>query len=224
MKLSLHPLKLPCMLMLILLLAACQTTRFQSRPSGTYADCDDGWVGAWLVTKQQADDAIDSLGTLVVPAGCRPMTMHEDGKPPEHFDDYIFSYARVGQMHLLVASERQGKTGTDPADRTGAGKGYADKKAGFVIFRYEVGPQRITVQGIDHAQVARAIVDGTQPGHTEVSNNAQSGPAPARVTLIDNWIQGDGDAIAALLQRVPTLFATQPLLMLQRAPAKREAP
>ncbi len=197
---------LPC----VLLLAACQTTRFQSRPSGAYSDCDPAWVGSWQVTQQQAGGNVDQLGTLDIPAGCQPITAHESGKPSEGFDDYTFSYARVGPLRLLVGSENTDKA---PVDK------HADKAPGLLVFRFEASPQRITVYGIDHALVARRIVDGTLPGHTEATSQVHPGQKRARTTSIDNLIEGDGDTIAALLQGEPTLFSAQPVLMLRRVPA-----
>lgn len=223
MTLSPHLLKLPCMLMLIVLLAACQVTHFESRPSGTYADCDDALVGSWLATQQQADGTIESLGTLDVPAGCSPITMDEDGTPPKRFD-YDFSYTRVARMHLLVGTGRDRKTSRATTGSTPAGNGDADETAGFLILRYEADQQHITAYGIDPTLVAHLIVDGKLPGHTQVASHARPGRTPAGATSIDNWIKGDGDAIAAMLQREPTLFSPQPVLMLQRAPAKREDP
>ncbi len=198
---------LPCML----LLAACQTTRLESRPTGTYTDCDPALVGSWQATQLQTDGNIDALGTLDIPTGCQPITAHKGGKPPETLDEFTLSFARVGQLHLLVGNERSGKT------------------PGMLVFRYETSPQHITIYPIDHALVARGIVAGTLPGHTEASSRihpgqTHPGQAQARTTSIDNLIAGDGDVIATLLQGKPTIFSAQPVLMLQRVPAKSQAP
>lgn len=222
-----RPWTMPCLLLpSLLLLAACQTTRIESRPTGTYTDCDPALVGSWQATQLRADGNIDTLGTLDIPAGCQPIIAHKSGKPAEKLDQYDIGYVRVGPLHLLVGRAKADKGATDKvaSNKSAPGKDTpgkdGDKPPGMLVFRYVANPQHIAVYGIDHALVARRIVDGTLSGQTNAASQLRRDQAQASNTVIESLIKGDGDTIATVLQAEPTLFSTQPVLMLQRVPAK----
>lgn len=185
-------------LLCALLLAACHTTRFESRPQAGYASCDKAWVGSWQVTQTSAAGTIEHLGVVDIPAECRPIQLHETGKETEAFDDYSFDYGRVGDLQLLVGTQK------------------ADKTPGFLVFRYDADDDRIAVFEIDHVLVAQRILDGTLTGHSAISNQVRPGQSRPHTDSIENMVEGSSEAIAALLAREPELFSAQPVLMLQR--------
>lgn len=217
MNLSPRPLMMLCLLLpCLLLLAACKATRAESRPTGTYADCDPALVGSWRVTELRTEGNMDELATVVIPTGCQPITSQKSGTPAERLDHFFkISYARVGQLHLLVGREN--------TDHVPAGTASSVPR-GMLVLRYDASPQRIAMYPIDDALVTRRIVDGTLSGQTHAMTRIHPRQTKAQNTVIESLIEGNEDEIATVLQSEPSLFSTQPVIVLQRVSANDAAP
>ena len=64
--------RLPCLALLALLLglAGCSTTVFESLPAGTTTDCDPAWPGRWQPVGS-SNDAMKPDGVVEIAADCR---------------------------------------------------------------------------------------------------------------------------------------------------------
>ncbi len=198
--------RLPCLLLLALLLglAGCSTTVFQSLPTGTTTDCDPAWPGRWQPVATSGE-AMKPQGALEVSADCRTATVKGEAKPMR------LTLVDTGKARYLQLHNDSGEP-----DCIGQGK----TRCGAVLLRYERDGDTIRIYDPDHAKVAAAIKGKKIEGFSE---RPDSGALKTSEPVYRNFIAGDGKRIAKLLRRHPEFFASEPLMVLQRAPADAPA-
>lgn len=195
--------RLPCLLLLALLLglAGCSTTVFQSLPIGATTDCDPAWPGRWqpLAT---GNDAIKPKDAVEISADCRTATIKGEAKPMR------LTLIDTGKARYLQLHNDSGEP-----DCIGPGK----TRCGAVLLRYERDGDTIRIYDPDHARVATAIKAGKIEGFSE---RPDSGGLKTSEPVYRNYIAGDGKRITKLLRKHPEFFAGEPLMVLRRAPAQ----
>ncbi|MBP6438931.1 MAG: hypothetical protein KBI02_06260 [Thermomonas sp.] len=202
--------RLPLLAMLALLLgvAGCSTTVFESLPAGTATDCDPAWPGRWQ-PEGAIGEALPAREAVEIAADCRSATSKGERKP----------------LHLTLVATRDGQylqlhDDSGKPDCIGKDKAHC----GHVLFRYERSGDTIRLYDVDHARVAAEIGSKKIRGYSE---RQDGGEVKTDKPVHHNFISGDGEHITRLLHRRPQVFASEPLLVLQRvpaAPAAGEAP
>lgn len=195
---------------LLMGLAGCSTTVFESAPTGSATDCDPAWPGRWQ-PMGMGDDATKPKDVLEISADCRTATTKSEAKP----------------MHLTLFGTRAGQylqvhNDNGEPDCIGAGKAHC----GFVLLRYERAGDIIRLYDPDHAWVAAAIAKGSLKGFSERDDGKE--PRTGK-PVHRNFLAGDAGKIDKLLHRHPELFNNEPLIVMQRvpgapSPADAEAP
>ena len=210
--------RLSCLALLALLLglAGCSTTVFQSLPEGSSTDCDPAWPGRWQPVAS-ADEAVKPKDAVEFSADCRTATVKGEAKPVR------LTRVDTGKARYLQLHNDSGEP-----DCIGPGK----TRCGAVLLRYEREGDIIRIYDVDHAKVAAAINGKKIDGHT-INSGMRECPASQESEKVDekkctpgdmvnNYIAGDGKRIAKLLRKHPEFFTGEPLMVLRRAPA--EAP
>ncbi|HWS78265.1 MAG TPA: hypothetical protein VN205_07810 [Thermomonas sp.] len=198
----LHWLAVPA---LLLGLAGCSTTVFESLPTGATTDCDPAWPGRWQPINSSSD-AIKPDGALEIAADCRSAITKGERKPMR----LTLVQAHAGQyLELHNDSGEPDCIGKDKAH------------CGHVLLRYEREGDTIRLYDPDHAKVAAAINGKKIQGVAErPDGNQPKGNEPT----YRNFIAGDGKRIARLLDRHPEFFIREPLMVLRRIPADATLP
>ncbi|HSD18187.1 MAG TPA: hypothetical protein VLC71_13130 [Thermomonas sp.] len=194
--------RLACVSLLALLLglAGCSTTVFESIPTGATTDCDPTWPGRWEPVGT-ADDPMKPQGAVEIAADCRSETTTGETKP----------------LHLTLIETRAGQylqVHNDSGKPDCAGDG--NTHCGATLLRYERDGDSIRLYEPDHAWIAAAIKAKKIDGH---SARADTQGLKTKEPTYRNFIAGDGKRIATLLRKHRELFTTEPLMVLRRVPA-----
>jgi hypothetical protein len=187
------------MLVLLLGLAGCSTTVFESLPVGTTTDCDPAWPGRWEPVGT-ADDPMKPQGVVEIAADCRSATTKGETKP----------------VHLTLVETRAGQylqlhNDSGKPDCVGEGS----TRCGAALLRYERDGDTIRLYDADHAWIAAAIKAKKIDGH---SARADTKGLKTKEPTYNNFIAGDRKRIATLLHKHRELFTTEPLMVLRRVP------
>ena len=194
--------RMPCLALLALLLglAGCSTTVFESLPTGTTTDCDPAWPGRWEPVGT-ADDPMKPQGAVEIAADCRSATTKGETKPVH------LTLIDTGAGQYLQLHNDSGKP-----DCVGDG----NTRCGAALLRYERDGDTMRLYDADHAWIAAAIKAKKIDGHSE---RADTKGLKTKEPTYNNFIAGDGKRIATLLRKHRQLFTTEPLMVLRRVPA-----
>ena len=194
--------RLACLGLLALLLglAGCSTTVFESLPTGSTTDCDPAWPGRWEPVGT-ADDPMKPQGVVEIAADCRSATTKGETKPVH------LTLIDTGAGQYLQLHNDSGKP-----DCVGEG----NKRCGAALLRYERDGDSMRLYDADHAWIAAAIKAKKIDGHSE---RADTKGMKTKEPTYNNFIAGDGKRIAKLLRQHPQLFVREPLMILRRVPA-----
>ena len=193
--------RLACLGLLALLLglAGCSTTVFESLPTGTTTDCDPAWPGRWEPVGT-ADDPMKPQGAVEIAADCRSTTTKGETKPVH------LTLVDTGAGQYLQLHNDSGKP-----DCVGDG----NTRCGAALLRYERDGDTMRLYDADHAWIAAAIKAKKIDGHSE---RADTRGMKTKEPTYNNFIAGDGKRIARLLRKYPELFVREPLMVLRRVP------
>lgn len=199
--------RLPCLALLALLLglAGCSTTVFESLPAGTSTDCDPAWPGRWQPVGS-SNDAMKPDGVVEIAADCRSALTKGERKPLR------LTLIDTGAGQYLELRNESGEP-----DCIGKGKTHC----GHMLFRYERDGDTLRLYDPDHAKVAAAIAKKTISGHSERPDPKE---LKSSEPVHHNFVAGDGRRIAKLLRKHPEFFTSEPLMVLQRVPADAASP
>ena len=199
--------RLACLGLLAVLLglAGCSTTVFESLPTGSTTDCDPAWPGRWEPLGT-ADDPMKPQGVVEIAADCRSATTKGETKPVH------LTLIDTGAGQYLQLHNDSGKP-----DCVGDG----NARCGAALLRYERDGDTMRLYDADHAWIAAAIKAKKLDGH---SARADTKGMKTREPTYNNFIAGDGKRIARLLRKHPQLFTREPLMVLQRVPADAVRP
>lgn len=190
------------MMALLLGLAGCSTSVFESIPTGSTTDCDPAWPGLWQPVTSPGD-ANKPQGTLEISADCRSATSKDDAKPkPLHLTLITTNTGQYLQVHNDDGNP----------DCIGDGKAHC----GYVLVRYEREGDTIRLYDPDHARVANIIATGRIKGFSEPPDARQMKTSEP---TFRNFIAGNGRQVAKLLRQQPDLFVAEPLVILHRTDA-----
>ena len=188
------------LLAVLLGLAGCSTTVFESLPTGTATDCDPAWPGRWEPVGT-ADDPMKPQGAVEIAADCRSATTKGETKPLQ----LTLVDTRAGR-YLQVHNDSGKPDCID--DR--------NTRCGATLFRYEREGDTMRLYDADHAWIAAAIKGKKIDGHSE---RADTKGLKTKEPTYRNFVAGDGKRIAALLRKHRQLFNAEPLIVLRRVPA-----
>lgn len=191
-------------IVLLLGLAGCSTTVFESLPVGTTTQCDPAWPGHWQAIPLKDTDGPG--GTLDISPDCSTIIASDKGTPePTHL-----SLVDTGHGQYL-----QLRDAGDKPRCVGKGKTHC----GYMLLRYERDGDTIRLYDVDHAQVAAAIRSGTIQGYSKPLDIGQKDSTP----IHSNFIAGDPQRITRLLRDHPEVFEQKPFGPLKHV-AKPVAP
>ena len=192
---------------LLLGLAGCSSTVFESAPAGIATDCDPAWPGRWQALPT-GDEASSPNGTLEISADCRTATTSErdpaTGGKRDKTEPLDVSLVDTDHGQYLQLRDDDGKPDC---------LGKSETHCGHMLLRYEREGDIIRLYDADHARVAAAIRKGSIRGYSQHHASAQPGAAGTD----DNFVAGDPVHIARVLRRHPELFESTPFGVLQRA-------
>lgn len=185
---------------LLLGLAGCSTTVFESIPTGTTTDCDPAWPGLWQPV-DTANDATKPKDVLEISPDCRIATTKNEAKPkPMHL---TLIGTRAGRQYLQIHND------DGQPDCIGGGKTHC----GYVLMRYERDGDTIRLYDPDHAKVAATINKGSIKGFSERADGKE---LKTSEPVHRNFIAGDAGKIDKLLRQHPEIFNAQPFIVLHR--------
>ncbi len=180
----------------LLLLAACTETRFESPPGDHIEACDAGWKGLWVDASGKASaDEPDELAFLV-DSECRFQLIErpeKDGPPKLIHIPLNFVHDR-GKHYLVVADDQlAGVVELDPVHRVKP----APAKS-FFISRYQLGKDRLKIFEIDSTRAAHLVLDKVLDGTVDSGNNE-----------LHVFVKGDRARVLEILRR-QDLFNAKP--------------
>lgn len=180
---------------ILLLLAACTETRFESPPGDHIEACDAGWKGLWVDASGKASaDEPDELAFLV-DKECRFQMIErpeKDGPPKLVHIPVNFVHDR-GKHYLVVADDQlSGVVELEPVHRVEP----APAKS-FFIARYERNGDRLKLFDIDSTRVAHLVLDKVLDGTVDSGNNE-----------LHVFVRGDRSRVLEIL-RTQDLFAAK---------------
>jgi hypothetical protein len=192
----------------VLLLAACTETRFESPPGDTIAACDPAWKGLWVDASADASSSEPDELAFEVDADCRFHMLErpeKDGPPKRIHIPINFVHDR-GKHYLVVADDQlAGVVDLDPVH----GIEPPPAKA-FFIARYEVDANRLRIFDIDSKRVAHSILDKRLEGTVDSSRNE-----------LHVFVNGDRAKVLDIL-RTHDLFEAKPNAEIRRFPSGLE--
>jgi len=194
--------RLACLGLLAMLLglAGCSSTVFESLPTGSTTDCDPAWPGRWEPVGT-ADDPMKPQDVVEIAADCRSATTKGETKPVH------LTLIDTGAGQYLQLHNDSGKP-----DCVGDG----NTRCGATLLRYERDGDTMRLYDADHAWIAAAIKAKKIDGHSE---RADTKGLKTKEPTYRNFIAGDGKRIAKLLRKHTQLFTAEPLMVLRRAAA-----
>lgn len=193
---------------LVLLVGACQQTRFEALPTGDVQTCDQDWVGTWRIEDHdQARDEKEGPVYWVVAADCAQYQSIETGGISEDNDEFSLRYVMQDRNRYLVALSAPDKD----AEPTAWSKGY-------MLVRYHFrNANEIETYAVDDHAVAKMIVDLKIPGRTDT--RTRSDDRNVTIASIENLIAGPAAVTDDVLKR-RGVFKRKPWLTLHRASAQ----
>ncbi|GAB3383765.1 hypothetical protein [Lysobacter fragariae] len=203
--------------LLMLATTGCSTTLFETFPQGQVTTCDSAWPGRW-----HPDGKADE--TLAINDGCTSTTFTKPGEAPEQKSVTLTLVSTAHGQYLHLRSEGDA---TECFDKAHCGK---------TLHRYVRQGNEIRIFEPDHVWVAAAIKKHKLPGFSEKESTpvrllappqASSGgaadgtPKPDDAPIAPgptygNLVTGTPEQIAAMLDRNPKMFSTEPFLILRR--------
>ena len=199
--------------LLLLGLAGCSSTVFETAPAGIATDCDPAWPGRWQALPT-GDEASSPNGTLEISADCRTATTSErdpdTGGKRDKSEPLHVTLVDTGHGQYLQVRDGDGKPDCI---------GKSETHCGYMLLRYEHEGDTIRLYEADHARVAAAIRKGSIRGHSQ----HHAGGQPGSAGTVDNFVAGDPARIARVLRKHPELFEDQPFGILQRVAGQPDA-
>lgn len=193
---------------LLLLLAACTETRFESPPGEAIESCDAGWKGLWVDASESASvDEPDELAFLV-DGECHFQLIERPEKdgPPKLIHIPLNFVHDHGKHYLVVADDQlSGVVELEPVH----GVKPAPTKS-FFIARYELDRDRLRIFDIDSTRVAHLVLDKVLDGTIDNGNNE-----------LHVFVKGDRAKVLGILRR-HDLFNAKPNAETRRIPSSLE--
>ncbi len=218
-------LRMILILPLLAALSACDESRFVVDPLGEARVCEAQLAGNWLIVDDGGGapdylliDQTCNVRLLRAPrAGEGSSTLDESAQPTQialapsigRIDGVSYATLTDNEYHR-AAGEDDGK----PA--------HGDQRDGFHVFRIEAARDRIVLRAVDHAALAKMIIDNKVEGEVSktedgLKNVVLLDAAGARQLLAERWLFRKAEPLQ--LQRVAT--ADLPPRLRARAEADR---
>jgi len=154
---------------LLLTLAACTETRFESPPGDEIVACDPAWKGLWVDASAQASAGEPDELAFLVDQECRFLMLERPEKdgPPKQIHVPV-NYVHDRGKHYLVIADNQleGVVKLDPVH----GVSPAPEKS-FFIARYQIDRDRLRIYTIDAKRAAHLVIDDVLDGTGDSANN-----------------------------------------------------
>lgn len=191
------------------LLAGCDETRFDVDPLGEPRACEPSFAGVWRIeddgdgAPEYVDLEADCSLRLLRPArgGEGGLELDAAARPPVALSPAI---GRVdGVAYLTLTDEDFHRA----ADAEGDDTGHAESPGGFHVYRLEVRGDAATVRAVDHAAVAKALIDERLRGSVSKDEDG-----------LKNRLALDLDASRALLRERWLFRRDEPLRLVRVAP------
>ena len=184
-------------------LGACTSTRFES-PLGDQLDtCDPRWQGLWV---EREDDGEDGEAAIQVDAQCRLFVLDQADKGgPVKAAHVPVNFAKVGGKEYLVVSDKAVLPVFEPGPVFGV-KEQPEKT--FYFVRYRVRGDRIELYDVDDERVAHLIVDDEVEGTISKTDNE-----------MHNYVRGDRSRMVEivrkhdLFERKPSVLVRSPMTL-----------
>ena len=192
-------------LLLVLLLAGCVETRFESPPGDNIETCDARWKGLWIGAdaKRRGELDLDDVAAFHVGANCEftVLDQAEPGGPLKHVRVPLNFVHAHGRDYIVVAdSALAGVVKLDPPH----GIDPTPKKSYFIA-RYRMRGDRIEIYTVDSRRAAALVVEGTLDGTVDKTR-----------TNLRVYVQGDRARTLEVLRR-HAIFEAKPTLELVRS-------
>ena len=153
----------------LLVLGACNETRFESPPGDDIVACDPAWKGLWVdASEPRSSDEPDELAFLG-DAECRFFMLErpeKDGPPKQIHIPVNYVHDR-GKHYVVVADNQLGETvklnpvhGIEPVP-----------EKSFFIARYQLDHERLRIWQVDSRRTAHKVIDGMLDGSVDDSHN-----------------------------------------------------
>lgn len=186
----------------LLALAACTETRFESPPGDEIVACDPAWKGLWVdASKNRSSDEPDELAFLV-DQECRFLMLErpeKDGPPKQIHIPLNFVHDR-GKHYLVVADNQLGETvKLDPVH----GIEPAPAKS-FFIARYQVDHDHLRIWQVDSKRTAHLVIDDALDGTVDRTHNE-----------LHVFIHGDRNKVLEIVRK-QTIFEEKPAADVRR--------
>lgn len=193
---------------ILLLLAACTETRFESPPGEHIEACDTGWKGLWVDGTEDASASEPDELAFMVDKDCRFHLIErpeKDGPPKLIHIPLNFVHDR-GKHYLVVADDQlSGVVSLEPVH----GVKPVPAKSYFIA-RYELGKDRLRIFDIDSTRVAHQVLDKVLDGTIDSGNNE-----------LHVFVKGDRTRVLEILRKTD-LFNARPDADARRIPSSLE--
>ncbi|HNR91130.1 MAG TPA: hypothetical protein PKO41_01775 [Dokdonella sp.] len=187
-------------LTLLLVLAGCVETRFESLPGDQVERCDARWVGNWrFVSSEDKREAADDAVFIAIGAGCRDIRVFEKGKQDDDLTADLH-FARVDRMRILAVQLIEQKD---------KGKAKGEWDGGYHYFRYDTRANRIDMYAVDHDRVAHLLIDGKLRGRVEMVSQRPGVHRQSHGRSQENFVAGDASAMVEVVRK-PGIFEKRP--------------
>ncbi len=186
---------------LLIALAACVETRFESIPGDAVEACDERWKGLW-VYRAGPDEREDDELAFLVDEECRFQLLERPEKdgPPKAVHIPLNFVRGNGADYVVIADDQLSPVvdvrpvhGIDPPPA----------KA-FFIARYRIDGDRLEIDAIDDRRVARLVIDNELSGTVDRSRNE-----------LHVFVRGDRARVLEILRTQP-VFVDKPGATLER--------
>lgn len=181
---------------LILALAACTETRFESTPGDKINACDPAWKGLWVDASVDASKGEPDELAFRVDQECRFFMLErpeKDGPPKEIHIPLNFVHDQGN--HYLVIADNQLKEIVDLAPLHGI---KPVSKKSFFVARYEVDHDRLRIFPVDAKRMANLVIDDVLDGTVD-----------AREKQLHVYIKGDRAKVLDIV-RSQKIFHSKP--------------
>jgi hypothetical protein len=183
-----------------LALTACERTVFESPPAAAAAACDTALVGRWL----SEGDAPGDRGELeaIIDAECRLQTIEHKQDGPRHSTPTALNLAKVDGQHYLwfdaAWAHAQFEVESNLLDRPGD----------IYLYAYRLKGTKLSLAAPPHRALATRIIERDIRGDVLLQDDS--------VTV---RVEGDSDAIRAMLRKRKPFRFGDDALRFTRAPA-----
>jgi hypothetical protein len=193
---------------LLLTLAACNETRFESPPGDRIEACDVRWKGLWIDDSASASkDEPDELAFLVDPECQFQMIERPEKDGPPKLIHVPLNVVHDGGKDYLVVADNQlsGVVTVDPVHGVDP-----VPEESFYLARYELKGERMTIFSIDSTRVAHRILDKDLEGTIDSRQND-----------LHVFVKGDRARILEILRKYD-LFEAKPGAEVRKIPLSLE--